>query len=37
LLLVDAQGARELPQASKQVLAVQLIEDIARRLGGAQA
>jgi phosphopantothenoylcysteine decarboxylase/phosphopantothenate--cysteine ligase len=37
LLLVDAQGARELPHASKQVLAVQLIEDIARRLGGAQA
>ena len=33
LLLVDEQGARELPQASKQVLAVQLIEDIARRLG----
>jgi phosphopantothenoylcysteine decarboxylase/phosphopantothenate--cysteine ligase len=37
LLLVDAQGARELPHASKQVLAVQLIEDIARRLGGEQA
>jgi phosphopantothenoylcysteine decarboxylase/phosphopantothenate--cysteine ligase len=37
LLLVDDQGARELPQASKQVLAVQLIEDIALRLGGAQA
>ncbi len=37
LLLVDAQGARELPHASKQVLAVQLIEDIARRMGGAQA
>ena len=36
LLLVDAQGARELPHASKQVLAIQLIEDIARRLGGAQ-
>ena len=33
LLLVDEQGARELPQASKQVLAVQLIEDIARQLG----
>jgi phosphopantothenoylcysteine decarboxylase/phosphopantothenate--cysteine ligase len=33
LLLVDAQGARELPHASKQVLATQLIEDIARRLG----
>jgi phosphopantothenoylcysteine decarboxylase/phosphopantothenate--cysteine ligase len=37
LLLVDAHGARELPHASKQALAVQLIEDIARRLGGAQA
>ena len=33
LLLVDAQGARELPQASKQVLATQLIEEIASRLG----
>ena len=33
LLLVDAQGARELPHASKQALATQLIEDIARRLG----
>ena len=37
LLLVDALGARELPHASKQVLAVQLIEDIARRLGGVRA
>lgn len=37
LLLVDAQGARELPHASKQVLATQLIEDIARRLGGTHA
>ena len=37
LLLVDAQGARELPHASKQVLATQLIEDIARRLGATQA
>jgi phosphopantothenoylcysteine decarboxylase/phosphopantothenate--cysteine ligase len=37
LLLVDALGARELLHASKQVLALQLIEDIARRLGGAQA
>ena len=35
LLLVDAQGARELPHASKQALAAQLMEDIARRLGGA--
>ena len=32
LLLVDQSGARELPHASKQTLAVQLIEDIARRL-----
>ena len=37
LLLVDAQGARELPHAPKQVLATQLIEDIARRLGTAKA
>jgi phosphopantothenoylcysteine decarboxylase / phosphopantothenate---cysteine ligase len=37
LLLVDACGARELPHASKQVLAIQLIEDIARRLGGEKA
>lgn len=37
LLLVDAQGARELPHARKQVLATQLIEDIARRLGTAKA
>jgi len=37
LLLVDAQGARELPHASKQVLATQLIEDIARRLGKLKA
>ena len=33
LLLVDAYGARELPRASKAVLATQLIEDIAVRLG----
>jgi phosphopantothenoylcysteine decarboxylase/phosphopantothenate--cysteine ligase len=32
LLLVDALGARELPHASKQALAVQLIVDIAARL-----
>ena len=32
LLLVDKNGARELPRASKQELAVQLIADIARRL-----
>ena len=37
LLLVDAQGARELPRAAKPVLATQLIEDIARRLGTAKA
>jgi phosphopantothenoylcysteine decarboxylase/phosphopantothenate--cysteine ligase len=32
LLLVDASGARELPYASKQALAVQLIDDIGARL-----
>ena len=32
LLLVDQSGARELPRASKQALAVQLIGDIAVRL-----
>jgi phosphopantothenoylcysteine decarboxylase/phosphopantothenate--cysteine ligase len=32
LLLVDAGGHRELPRASKRVLARQLIEDIAARL-----
>ena len=32
LLLVDAAGARELPHESKQLLAEQLIADIARRL-----
>ncbi|MGV0960012.1 MAG: bifunctional phosphopantothenoylcysteine decarboxylase/phosphopantothenate--cysteine ligase CoaBC [Limnohabitans sp.] len=32
LLLVDEAGARELPHASKQALAQQLIADIARRL-----
>jgi phosphopantothenoylcysteine decarboxylase/phosphopantothenate--cysteine ligase len=32
LLLVDVAGARELPHASKQALAVQLIDDIASRL-----
>ena len=35
LLLVDAQGARELPRASKQALAGELIEDIAHRLTGS--
>ncbi len=33
LLLVDAHGARELPHASKQSLAVALIAEIAQRLG----
>jgi phosphopantothenoylcysteine decarboxylase/phosphopantothenate--cysteine ligase len=37
LLLVDAQGARELPRASKQALASQLIEDIAQRMGTSKA
>ncbi|RZJ14291.1 MAG: bifunctional phosphopantothenoylcysteine decarboxylase/phosphopantothenate--cysteine ligase CoaBC [Acidovorax sp.] len=32
LLLVDANGHRELPRASKRVLAQQLVEDIAARL-----
>ena len=32
LLLVDALGARELPPASKQALAVKLIQEIAQRL-----
>ena len=32
LLLVDETGARELPHASKQALAQQLIADIAARL-----
>jgi phosphopantothenoylcysteine decarboxylase/phosphopantothenate--cysteine ligase len=32
LLLVDAQGVRELPKASKRVLARQLIDDIQSRL-----
>ncbi len=32
LLLIDAQGARELPRASKQALARQLVADIADRL-----
>ncbi|MFM8865913.1 MAG: bifunctional phosphopantothenoylcysteine decarboxylase/phosphopantothenate--cysteine ligase CoaBC [Limnohabitans sp.] len=37
LMLVDADGVRELPRASKQALAVQLIEDIARRRGPTKA
>ena len=32
LLLVDAHGARELPRASKQALAKELIEELARRI-----
>ena len=32
LLLVDAEGARQLPQAGKLTLARQLVADIARRL-----
>ena len=32
LLLVDADGARELPRASKRDLAIELIADIARRI-----
>ncbi len=35
LLLVDAKGVKELPQASKRLLAKQLVADIARRLGQA--
>ncbi len=37
LMLVDADGVRELPRASKQALAVQPIEDIARRRGPTKA
>jgi len=33
LLLVDVDGARELPHASKQNLAIELVADIARRIG----
>ena len=33
LLLVDAQGHRELPRASKTLLGRQLVDEIARRLG----
>jgi len=33
LLLVDVNGARELPHASKQNLAIELVADIARRMG----
>lgn len=34
MLLVDAQGVRELPRASKTVLARQLVAEIARRIAG---
>lgn len=37
LLLIDAHGHRELPHASKRVLAQQLIAEIAQRLAGAQS
>ena len=37
LLLVDAQGHRELARASKRALAQQLVTEIARRLPSAQA
>ena len=37
LLLVDEKGRRELPRASKRVLAQQLIQDIAARLSPARA
>jgi len=37
LLLIDAHGHRELPHASKRVLAQQLVAEIAQRLGGAQS
>ena len=33
LLLVDVNGARELPHASKQNLAIELVAEIARRMG----
>ena len=35
LLLVDADGARELPRASKRDLAIELIADIARRISAS--
>ena len=37
LLLVDAQGARALPHASKRALARQLVQEIAERLRGGPA
>ncbi len=37
LLLVDDEGVTELPQASKRVLAQQLVAEIARRVSGLEA
>ena len=37
LLLVDAQGHRELPRASKRILAQQLMTEIAARLPSQRA
>ena len=37
LLLVDAQGHRELPRASKTELGVQLVQELAHRLGAVPA
>ncbi|MEG1736385.1 MAG: bifunctional phosphopantothenoylcysteine decarboxylase/phosphopantothenate--cysteine ligase CoaBC, partial [Comamonas sp.] len=37
LLLVDAEGHRELPRASKADLGVQLVQELARRLSAAPA
>ncbi len=37
LLLVDDEGATELPHASKRVLAQQLVAEIARRVSGLEA
>ena len=37
LLLVDAQGHRELPRASKTELGVQLVQELAQRLGAVPA
>jgi phosphopantothenoylcysteine decarboxylase/phosphopantothenate--cysteine ligase len=34
---VDAQGHRELPRASKRILAQQLVAEIAQRLPALQA
>ena len=37
LLLVDADGARELPRASKAALGAQLVQELAQRLGRVSA